>query len=300
MNALSQQKQEEILILARAGYSFREIAKKLHIRRHTVSQYARAHGIAPRKGRFGQVNNSPPIKAIEPELSNESPNDNPPIIAQPALYHQSSCEPHRKWIIQQLNLRRNGKSIYQDLVEQFGFSHKYCSVKAFVRKLNQKTPKRYDRLEFPPGEESQVDYGEGAPTRHPDTGKYKKPRLFIMTLKNSRKAFRKVVWKSSQEIWSKLHEEAFHYFGGCTQYMVLDNLKEGVIKPDFYEPQLNPVYAALLKHYGVVADPASPHFSQTSYCGRPTTHPIRLCSLKPPRRTASMPSTSFCPRSLMG
>ena len=33
-----------------------------------------------------------------------------------------------------------------------------------------------------------------------------------MTLKNSRKAFRKVVWKSSQEAWSRLHEEAFHYF----------------------------------------------------------------------------------------
>ena len=101
-----------------------------------------------------------------------------------------------------------------------------------------------------------MDYGEGAPTRYPDTGKYKKPRLFILTLKNSRKAFRKMVWKSSQEVWAKLHEEAFHYFGGCTQYIVLDNLKQGVIKPDLYEPQLNPVYTGLLKHYGVVADPA--------------------------------------------
>ena len=38
--------------------------------------------------------------------------------------------------------------------------------------------------------------------------------------------------------------------------MVLDNLKEGVLKPDLYEPELNPVYAAALAHYGVVADPA--------------------------------------------
>jgi len=37
--------------------------------------------------------------------------------------------------------------------------------------------------------------------------------------------------------------------------VVLDNLKEGVIKPDIYEPELNAVYAALLSHYGVVADP---------------------------------------------
>jgi hypothetical protein len=37
---------------------------------------------------------------------------------------------------------------------------------------------------------------------------------------------------------------------------VLDNLKEGVLKPDLYEPVLNPVYAATLAHYGVVAEPA--------------------------------------------
>jgi hypothetical protein len=53
-----------------------------------------------------------------------------------------------------------------------------------------------------------------------------------------------------------LHEQAFSYFGGCPQYVVLDNLKEGVLKPDLYEPQLNPVYAAMLEHYGVLADPA--------------------------------------------
>jgi len=39
-------------------------------------------------------------------------------------------------------------------------------------------------------------------------------------------------------------------------YVVLDNLKRGVFKPDLYEPELNPVYAALLAHYGSVADPA--------------------------------------------
>ena len=53
-----------------------------------------------------------------------------------------------------------------------------------------------------------------------------------------------------------MHERAFRHFGGCPQYVVLDNLKEGVIKPDLYEPDLNPVYAAALAHYGVVADPA--------------------------------------------
>ena len=64
-----------------------------------------------------------------------------------------------------------------------------------------------------------------------------------MTSRYSGRSFRRVVWKSSKEVWTELHEQAFRYFGGSTKYVVLDNLKEGVIKPDLYEPELNSVYA---------------------------------------------------------
>jgi len=47
--------------------------------------------------------------------------------------------------------------------------------------LKQRDPKQYDRLEFRPGEEAQVDYGTGAPTLHRN-GRYRRPRLFVMTL----------------------------------------------------------------------------------------------------------------------
>ena len=60
----------------------------------------------------------------------------------------------------------------------------------------------------------------------------------------------------STETWSRLHEEAFRYFGGAVRYIVLDNLKEGVIKPDIFEPELNRVYAEMLRHYSAVADAA--------------------------------------------
>ncbi len=46
-----------------------------------------------------------------------------------------------------------------------------------------------------------------------------------MTLKYSGKSFRKTVWKTNQETWSRLHEQAWRAFGGCCQYVVLDNLK---------------------------------------------------------------------------
>ena len=109
-------------------------------------------------------------------------------------------------------------------------------------------------LEFAPGEEAQVDYGQGALTLY-TPGRYKRPWLFVMTLKYSGKSFRTTVWKTDQQVWARLHEQAFRAFGGCPQYVVLDNLKEGVLRPDLYAPELNPVYAAMLAHYGVVADP---------------------------------------------
>ena len=168
----------------------------------------------------------------------------------------SLCEPWREFIEAQLRLKRNAMAIFQDLVDQHGFTGQYNSVKRFCAKLRHKEPEQFDRLSFLPGEEMQVDYGEGAPTRVPGSERYRKPRLFVATLRYSRASFRCVVWKSSQQIWAELHEQALRYFGGCPQYVVLDNLKEGVFKPDLYEPELNKVYAATLAHYGVVADPA--------------------------------------------
>jgi hypothetical protein len=37
--------------------------------------------------------------------------------------------------------------------------------------------------------------------------------------------------------------------------LVLDNLGEGVLSPDYYDPVINPLYRDLLKHYGAVALP---------------------------------------------
>ena len=46
-----------------------------------------------------------------------------------------------------IELRRNAQSIYQDLVEAFGFTHRYNSVKRFVRSLKVREPDRLDVLE---------------------------------------------------------------------------------------------------------------------------------------------------------
>lgn len=62
-------------------------------------------------------------------------------------------ELYRAFIEAQLRLRRNYTSIYQDPVDQVGFTGCYNSVKRFAGRLAQREPEQFDRLEFAPGEE---------------------------------------------------------------------------------------------------------------------------------------------------
>lgn len=91
--------------------------------------------------------------------------------------------------------------------------------------------------------------------RHPVTNKYRRTRLFLLTLAHSRKSVRLLTWKSSSKIWAQLHEQAFRRLGGTTATVVLDNLREGVLEPDVYDAVLNPLYRDVLAHYGAVALP---------------------------------------------
>ena len=270
MNVLKPHLRMSVETLLARGVGLREIARRLDIDRGTVRRIAATleaktpgvatdgQAVADSKSRplatdFGDgvaANAPTPATGCEGAGAEQTGPGWPPT----SRASMSACEPHREWIEDQVRLGRNAMSIYRELVDRHSFGNHYNSVKRFVGGLKQADPERFDVLEFPPGEEAQVDYGQGAPTLAPN-GKYKKPYLFVMTLKYSGKSFRKVTWKTSQGIWAQLHEEAFRSFGGCPGYVVLDNLKEGVIKPDLYEPRLNPVYAAFLAHYNVIADP---------------------------------------------
>jgi transposase len=252
LNVLKLHLRVTIQTLLRNGTSQHEIHRLTGVDRKTIRHYQRQIGAAnsPRV-----ATGSSPQKTADSAA--EIPPPRPPAApVQSARVPQearSACEAHREWIEAQVALGRNAVSIYQDLVERHGFPHQYNSVKRFVRGLKAREPERFDVLESLPGEEAQVDFGQGAPTRTANE-KYRRPWLFVMTLKYSGKAFRKVVWRADQETWARLHEEAFRTFGGACAYVVLDNLKQGVLRPDLYQPELNPVYAAMLTHYGSVAD----------------------------------------------
>jgi len=284
MNVLKPHLQATVKTLSGKGIIQREINRKTGVDRKTIRKYGQLDDFVTDQDAFASKSPTKQEVAtgVDIEFGQNPPPRPPARQSKPPKHARSACEPHRGWIEEQVKLGRNGMAIFQDLVERFGFTHKYNSVKRFVRGLKRKDPRQYDRLEFLPGEEAQVDYGTRAPTLH-SSGKYRRLRLFFMTLKYSARAFRKVVWKSSKEAWCRLNEEAFRYFGGCPQHVTLDNLKEGVIKPDIYDPQLNALYAAVLQQHEVTADLANAGCMVWSILSGTTRPSISRKPLKWPR-----------------
>jgi transposase len=168
----------------------------------------------------------------------------------------SACEPYRELIELALARGRNAMAIWQDLVSETGFTSGYQSVRRFVGKLRGvQIPQAHPVIDTAPGEEAQVDYGTGPMVRDSQTGTYRRTRLFVMTLGYSRKSVRLLVFQSSSRTWAELHEKAFRRLGGVVRLIVLDNLREGVLVPDIYDPTLNPLYRDVLAHYGAVGMP---------------------------------------------
>ena len=263
-NVLDNEKQQQVLALGRLGWTLRRIEAATGVRRETASGYLRAAGISVRgRGRPGE---GVPKPAITTEVSTDSGPSKPAFseavstdAAVPAPTRApsaSACEPYRDLIAEALSRGRNAVAIWQDLVDDHGFSARYASVRRFVLALRGAVPAEARVvITTAIGEEAQVDYGEGPMVRDASTGKYRRVRLFVLTLGYSRKCVRLLTWRSSAQIWAELHERAFRRLGGTVRIIVLDNLGEGVLTPDIYDPALNPLYRDVLAHYGVVALP---------------------------------------------
>lgn len=254
-NVLSEEKKQQVIALGRLGWPLRRIERETGVRRETAAGYLKAAGVAIRApGRWGRPEPAKPANEVTPDSGGVPASQPEP---QPGRRDcASACEPYCEFIELGLSRGRNAKAIWQDLVDDHGFTGSYQSVKRFVRKLHG-SPSLPARalIVTAAGEEAQVDYGTGPMVRDPHSDRYRRTRLFVLTLGYSRKCVRLLVPRSSTHIWAELHEQAFRRLGGVPRLIVLDNLREGVLAPDIYDPTLNPLYRDMLAHYGAVAMP---------------------------------------------
>ena len=190
-NVLSEEKRQQVIALGRLGWPLRRIQEETGIRRETAATYLKAAGVAvrppggwgrrppaPRAGKTSPDSSpvskpanevSPdsgaemglaPAPAEEPKPDNEAEQvspDSESVSVPGRSPTASACEPYFDFIDLSLSKGRNAKAIYQDLVDDHGFTGRYQSVKRFVRQLRGRSGSPACAIIItPPGE----DYGE--------------------------------------------------------------------------------------------------------------------------------------------
>jgi len=107
------------------------------------------------------------------------------------------------------------------------------------------------------GEKLFVDYtGPTIPIVNRTTGEVHPAQVFVAVLGASSYSFVEATMTQGLADWTGSHVRAFEFFGGVPEIVVPDNLKSGVTKPCRYDPEINPSYADLARHYGVAVIPA--------------------------------------------
>lgn len=147
------------------------------------------------------------------------------------------------------------KTAYRIIREKYGLAASYESFKRFFRKNFPAERSQIIRIELEPGRELQVDYGKSGTLLDAKTGKKRIVQAFVATLSCSRYIFIEYVFSQNQQSFCESFVRAFEYFGGVPEFVSIDNLKSGVIKPDLYEPQLNRAFQELAEYYQTFIDP---------------------------------------------
>jgi len=137
-------------------------------------------------------------------------------------------------------------------------------VKDFVRKIRPKQGvPAVLRYETKPGIQAQVDWGEVGKVEV--DGKIKKLYCFSMILGYSRMRYVEFTLSTDTFTLLQCRMNSFQYFGGCTQEILYDNMKQVVIKRALKssDSEWNSQFEDFFKHYGFIPRLCRPYRPQT-------------------------------------
>lgn len=240
-------KTKEILRLKLAcNLSIRQIAKSLGIGRKTVADYlgrAQAAGLAD----WAAIE-STGEEDLEKKLFARPPG-NPSICRPLPDYAKVREELRNKNVTLML--------LWQEYKQQCPQGYQYGM---FVNYYNEYKKKLglVMRQEHKAGEKVFVDYCDGLSIVDPGTGELIPTQLFVGVWGASNYTYAEASLSQDLASWTMSHVRAFEHSGCVPAILVPDNLKSGVNKPCRYEPDLNPTYHEMTRHYGVAVIPARP------------------------------------------
>ena len=213
--------------------SNRKIAKNCLIARSTVAEYL---------FRFQQAALSWPLpdKMDDAELEE---------LLFPATSSILSAErPLPDWLYIHNELRRKGVTLallWQEYKAEHPTGYQYSQFCYRYRQWAKKIDPVM-RQEHRAGEKLFVDYaGMTIPVYDRQKAKTRQAQIFVAVLGASNYCFAEATWTQSLPDWIASHVRAFAYFGGVPRIVVPDNIKTGITKARFYEPDINPTYQDL-------------------------------------------------------
>lgn len=240
-----------VIIRWHAGYKIRQISRGLNLDRNTVRRYLK---LAERAG-ISKDQPLPEKAELLKRLASLIPTNERP---QPV---RNAFERYRNEIIPLITATHDPlkpKTAYEVICARHPLEASYSTFKRFIRDHQPALfkPRTTCRIETVAGEEAQIDYARMGKLYDPLLKKERLVYAFIATLSFSRLKYVEFVFTQDQKSFMASHQRMFAFFAGVPKRIVIDNLKDGVLKPDLYEPKLNRVYQELADHYGFFIDPA--------------------------------------------
>jgi len=234
-----------------AGQALSHIAVSERRDRKTIRQYVEGFaglGLAPsgapvdEQGFYRAVENLLPARSERPTPGSEQ------------------LLPHVEELRELINRAKEAlkpKTAFLVVRTKYELSVSYATFKRFARLqgLSRVERKRMIRIELPPGLETQLDYGKVGTLRDPIRGAARVVWAFCGILTHSRLPYVQFVHSQDQGSFAGSVVRMLEYYEGSTQFISLDNLKSGVVKPDLWDPQINRALAEAAEYYGVFVDP---------------------------------------------
>jgi len=242
---LSMRKTQEILRLKfSCGLSNRDIAKSISGSRSTIGDYvlrAKAAGL------------SWPLPEGMDEASLER------LLFPSVTKVMRRDQPLPVWPEVHAELKRKGVTLallWQEYKERNPDGYQYSWFCQHYEQWHE-TIDLVMRHNYRAGEKMFVDYaGHTVDLVNQQTGEVKSAQIFVAVLGASNYTHAEATWTQSLPDWIGSHVRAFSAFGGVPEVVVPDNLKSGVTKACYYEPDINPTYQDMASHYGLVVLPA--------------------------------------------
>jgi transposase len=238
---------KDVLRLHAAGRSARQIGASVGVGRSTVAEYLRRADVA---GLSWPLPEGLDEEALERRLFPPSP---------PAPGRQFV---EADWAAVHRELKRPGVTLallwdeYRGQhADGYGYSAFCEHYRRWVGRLSPVMRQRHAA-----GERMFVDYsGTRMSVIDPTTGTARPAEIFIAVMGASNMTYVEAIWSQTLPDWIGAHTRAFATFGAVPALVVSDNLKSGVIRACFYEPEINRSYAEMAAHYGTAILPARPY-----------------------------------------